>query len=486
MLAIGSSADAKPEFSVSQPAGQSWKHIVCDLDGDGLKDLVLISNFNLSIFYQDRKQGFAREPQQTYRLAMHPCIVWPAKLGRTSESLVLMTSDGINELIFTNRTSAPALEQIIQQQTLIPNTTEETNLASLSFLAQSGGDWPLLLLPASDGIHAWRHEKEWRQIQVISHSTETRLRPSLINPGYAISCALNLSIGDVNGDSRDDLIVRRNEGGRTNVYILYLQQTNGMFGPEPAMIHADKGEPHTWLCWADLNRDGRVDLIKSTWLNEPSFLPGVSSGKVMVRTYFADARGRIPSEPQRVFRKSDWTAALPVLDVDGDGYPDLVLGYSLLDTREGVRKQVAGQQLDFSLRFYFYHAGQGFPQEADCSADVVIHLDQSSLLLGWDRRQYFERCVQLTGDFNGDGKTDLLVRDRNDALSVYFFISREKGFSREQDLRFNCPEAIDGWEAVDLNADGVSDLIVKLGKEGGFRIFVSQNGKSQASNPKSQ
>jgi hypothetical protein len=214
-----------------------------------------------------------------------------------------------------------------------------------------------------------------------------------------------------------------------------------------------------------------VDLIKSTWLNEPSFLPGISSGKVIVRVFFADAQGRIPAEPQRLFRKSDWRAALPVLDVDGDGFPDLVLGYSLLDTREGARKQMTAQQLDFSLRFYFYHAGQGFPQEADCQADVVVHLDQSSLLLGWDRRQYFERYVGLAGDFNGDGKTDLLVRDRSDAISVYFFLSREKGFSAQPDLRFSCPEPADEWEALDLNNDGVSDLIVTV--QNGFRIFIS-------------
>jgi len=36
---------------------------------------------------------------------------------------------------------------------------------------------------------------------------------------------------------------------------------------------------------------------------------------------------------------------------------------------------------------------------------------------------------KVGGDFNGDGKTDLLVRDHSDAISVYFFVSREKGFS---------------------------------------------------------
>jgi hypothetical protein len=474
LIAMAWSADCKPEFTVSQPGGQSSKHIVCDLDGDRLKDLVLISNFNLSIYYQDSKQGFSREPQQTHRLARRACIIWPARLGATNDSLLVMTSDGIGQLQFTNRTSAPRYLPIIRQKTLIPEKTERKSVVCMSFSAQTGASFPLLLLPATDGIHVWRHEGEWHEVQVVSHSTESRLRPSLIDPGYSISSLLNLSIGDVNGDGRDDLIIRRTELGATNTFSLYLQETNGGFGPEPAMIYHDNRELHTWLCWADLNRDGHVDLIKSTWLNEPSFLPGISSGKVMVRTYFADAQGRIPAEPQRVFRKSDWTPALPVLDVDGDGFPDFVLGQSLLDTREGARKQITAQELDFSLRFHFYHAGQGFLPEADCQADVVVHLDQAALLLGWDRRQYFERYVALAGDFNGDGKTDLQVRDRSDAVSVYFFLSREKGFSKEPDLRFSCPEAIDEWEAVDLNNDGVSDLIIRLEKQGNLRVFISK------------
>src|SRR5207244_4403295 len=101
LVAIGFSVSAKPEFSVSQIGGKSLQHIICDLDGDGLKDLVVVSNFNLSIFFQDRKQGFSREPQQTYQLAARPCIVWPAKLGRSVESLLLMTSQGVTQLSFS-------------------------------------------------------------------------------------------------------------------------------------------------------------------------------------------------------------------------------------------------------------------------------------------------------------------------------------------------------------------------------------------------
>ena len=224
----------------------------------------------------------------------------------------------------------------------------------------------------------------------------------------------------------------------------------------------------------DLNHDGKVDLIKSTWLREPWFVPGVRSGKVVVGIYQANEHGQLPSDPQQVFRKNDWTAPLPVVDIDGDGFPDLVLGYSLFDTREGARKMMTAKQLDFDLKFHFYQRDVGFSKEPDCQRDLVIHLDRHSLQLSWDRRDAFERFINLDGDFNGDGKRDLLVRDHSDEVSVYFFISRESGFGREAGLRFHCSEPIQRLQTQDLNRDGVSDLIVELQKENGFRVFLSE------------
>jgi hypothetical protein len=465
-LLVCSPAQAKPKFIASEVAGPCQQWLICDLDGDGLKDLVLMDDTNLAIFYQDPKQGFTREPQQTFHLEPRPCVVWTAQLGKPAGSLLVMTSDGVTEFCFTNRTGPPARRQIIRQSTIIPEAVEGTNAICLPLSVGTGGDWPLLLVPAADGLQVWQHGDEWHLAQVIGQAIDARLWPSVANPGYTTALKFDLSVGDVNGDGREDLMVKRSYFNRTGIYSLYLQQTNGLFALEPALTYTNREEPHSWLCWADLNRDGKVDLIKSAWLDEPSFAPGVPSGKVLVSTCIADQHGRIPDEPQQVFRKNDYMMALPVVDVDGDGFLDLVLGYSHLDNRESLTKAISAKKIDFSLRFYFYRPGAGFPKEADCQRDVVIHPDQASDIYG--------RYVQLGGDFNGDGKKDLLVRDHNDEISVYFFVSREKGFSPEPDLQFSCPELIDEWQVADLNNDGVSDLIVKLAKQNGFRIFISQ------------
>jgi hypothetical protein len=492
-LSAGASAQLKPRFSASTLAGAGSELLLCDLDGDGRKDLVLMEDLALAIFYQDAQGSFPHEPQRVYHLEPRPCVVWTAKLGGPAESVLVMTSDGVSELSFAARTGPPTVRQIIHQPTFVPAEAEGTNAFVFPLSVQTGShspagplatnrpaavstgsDWPLLLVPTSSGLQVWQHREDWRQEQRLSDALDAELWPSVANPGYSTFLQVNLSVGDVNGDGREDVMVKRSPLGPTNFYRLYLQQTNGLLAQEPAMTYADKTEPFSWLCWADLNHDGRVDLLKSVWLNEPSFLPSIPSGKVLVNTYLADAQGRIPSAAHQVFRKNDWLAALPVVDVDGDGYLDLVLGYGRMDSREGVRKQITARQLDYTLRFFFYRPGVGFPNEADCQRNVVIRLDSAEFPLDWKLPQNFLRRVKVGGDFTGQGKPALLVRDRSEDISVYYFISRQQGFSTEPDLRFSCPEPIWEWQVADLNNDGISDLIVTLENQAGFRVFVSQ------------
>lgn len=466
-------AGARPRFNASEIQAGSSQFFLCDFDGDGLKDFVFLTGTSVSIFYQDAQRGFTREPQQTIHLDDRSAVVWPARLGRNAESLLVMAGDGVTELDFTGRTSPPSRRQIIREPTFIPEGLEETQIAYFPLLAKTDGDWPLLLVPVADGLEIWRHRDDWERAQVIADAFTTESGLFIGNPGYGKSTRFSLSAGDLNGDRRDDLVIRRSQRGtEMETYAIYLQQSGGEFAREPALVYTNRNDWRSWLCWIDLNHDGKVDLIKSTWLGLASFIPGVPSGKVVAGAYLADAGGKIPAEPQAVFRKDDWTPALPVVDLDGDGFPDVALGFAHFD-KEGLRRQVTAKQLEFNLKISFYRPGAGFPKTSDCQRDVVIHLDQPEMAFSWTRPEFFTRFVNLTGDFNGDGKKDLLVRDHSDHVSIYFFASRERGFNAEADLKFNCPEAIDWLEADDLNGDGVSDLFVKLQDRPVFRIYLS-------------
>ena len=69
---------------------------------------------------------------------------------------------------------------------------------------------------------------------------------------------------------------------------------------------------------------------------------------------------------------------------------------------------------------------------------------------------------------------DLLGRDRAEQVSVYPFLSRQAGFAREAGMSFDYAEPVESFLIEDLNADGVSDLVMKAKDKGAFRIFVSR------------
>ena len=171
-------ARAKPVFTASEIEGQGSEIIFCDLEGHHLKDAVLVDGLNLSIFYQDSKSGFSRQPQQQVLLDNHPSLVWPARLGRNAESLLVMTSEGVSELSFTGRTNPPARRQIIQQPTIIPDQLDETLVKHFPLSAETGTDWPLLLLPVAGGLEVWQHRDGWQRAQFIEHAVETHLWPA--------------------------------------------------------------------------------------------------------------------------------------------------------------------------------------------------------------------------------------------------------------------------------------------------------------------
>ena len=444
-----------------------------DFDGDGLDDIILINEPNLIFFFQDSKGGFATTPHLVYSLADKPSVIWPAKIGnKPGRNILVMNNDGVSKLAYVGKNTPPTSTKIISRQTIIPDKCENSPIIYFKFSAKSPTGYPLIFVPTEKELEIWKYENQWRHQSSLEGMPETSIWGPHKAAGYTKQYWLNMNIGDLNGDSLDDLVICKDNNGKT-LFNIYPQTKEGTFTLKPAQSYEDEWDWRTWVCLHDINKDGRVDVIKNTWLQEPWFIPGTYSGKVIVQIFMSDANGDIPDNSAYTFRKNDWISSMPIVDVDGDGFMDLVLGYGLFDSRDGVRKSLTAKKLDHNLRVHFYHS-EGYHQQPDCQKDITIHLSHFGMHLTWSRRHYLQTQISIDGDFDGDAERDLLVKDREDKASVYLFISRKKGFSNKANIHFNDIRSVEKFVTDDLNEDGISDLIVIGSRKDTIKVFLSK------------
>lgn len=468
---------AKPEFTSYNLKSKYEEVHFFDFSGDGLDDILLINEPNLVFFFQDSARGFSGEPDLVYWLGDKSSVIWPGKLGNNpGQNILVMTDDGVSKLTYVDKNTPPARSKIINQRTIIPEKCESSRVMFFTLSAKTAKGHPLIFVPTEKELKIWKYDKEWRYEYSLSGIPETRIWGPHKGAGYTRQYRLNMNIGDLNGDGLDDLIIYQDNNGKT-LFNIYHQAKEGTFAMKPSQSFEGEWDWQTWICLQDINKDGKVDVIKNKWLREPWFIPGTYSGKVLVQIFMSDAEGNIPEEAAFTFRKNDWISSMPIVDVDGDGFMDLVLGYGLFDTREGARKSLTAKKLDHNLRVHFYHS-KGFSQKPDCQKDITVHLGHFGMHLTWTRRHYLLTQICVDGDFDGDGENDLLVREQKDKASVYLFISRKKGFSNKANIHFNGVRGVGQFIADDLNEDGISDLIVIGSRKDSLKVFLSKGGFS--------
>jgi len=447
--------------------------LTCDLDGNGLDDITLIVKERLIVHLHRAGEGVSPAPNAEYVCSDGPAVVWPARL-RPAQGvcLLVMTAHGVSALTYASGQFAKT--PLIDGRTILPDQAprEGPPIVVGKLSAGTRERQTTIFVPTNEGLELWREQEgRWCKTQVLKAVDSTA--ELACNGTYLERAEINLSIGDWNADGWEDLMTRCVVPGQDKaIFRLYPQTPDGTFGPEPRGQLQTANDPYTWFGFADLDRDGQVDLLKGVWTKEPSFLPGTYSGRVVVMVERPLAAGGDRESARQYFRKSDWCPSVPVVDVDGDGLLDLVLGTALLSVREDVRKALLSFGFDHNLKIYFNRKEGGYPRKPDCQKDVVIRFDTSSVPLSWTRKDYLDRLMTLDGDFNGDGKRDLLIRDRFREASVYFFKSRQAGFSQQADVTFPA-EHVERFTVTDLNRDGISDLLVAQTSPRLLRIFLS-------------
>jgi FG-GAP-like repeat/Abnormal spindle-like microcephaly-assoc'd, ASPM-SPD-2-Hydin len=270
--------------------------------------------------------------------------------------------------------------------------------------------------------------------------------PAVFQAGFSGGGYHSIVVGDFNGDGKPDVAELGGEGNGGGASIL-LGKGDGTFGPAVGTPSCGcSGEFYSWLDSASFRANGVIDLL--ILAND-----GVQAGpppRVIVQ--YGNGDGTFGGESQIYAANAGDPYFFPmgaaIGDVNGDGKPDIVV--LSLDAANGDRVYV------------FVNNGSG-----GFDAPNIINL-------GAVTGNGNDRAVAI-GDFNGDGKPDLVVHtvDPSNIEHIWFVAGHGDGTFAAPVDRGSYGDATQGiarYFAADMNGDGRLDLV---GLGFGHGVYVS-------------
>jgi|SRR5882672_5202402 len=441
--------------------GPSTDHIEAkDLNGDGRLDLVIQNGRDLQVFLQ-ANGTYTAKPQQVLRLDASVFLWTFASLdGQKFPTIFTAGSRAVQAIPFDGTAFGPARDLVVHPSMFEGVVTDGHAPLYTEFAPDLDRDGRSeVLLFQDDEIFVMKQLAggEFRCLQKLPVPTSVATTVPWA-PHQKLMQTIGvplLSFGDTDGNGRLDIAYYKEE----SIGVFKQQADGGFLAADSKDLTADKKKPRKTRYFqfdvppkvADFNGDGLLDVA----LIYPS--------KGRVHVYYGRAGRTDWKEPDQVMLVADgWSTGIHLEDLSGRGKLDLIMGVvRKLGISEGLQVFLSGK-VDLELHIYPMGADGRFTkdpvQELKFPIPFSFHVTRESASLDLVFRPNFR------GDFNKDGLRDMLVRVDERTLKIYPGVKdRAIADAPTGTVAMNPPEGVSTTEpfVMDLNGDGVSDLILK-------------------------
>jgi hypothetical protein len=451
-----------PQYdTITLETGTRTDHIEAkDLDGDGKLDLLIQNGRDLQIFLQ--KNG-TYDPKPNLVLRLDPTVfLWTfGKLdGHKLPTIFTAGSRGIQAIPFDG-TAFGAVRDLVIHPSVFEGTCAESHAPLFCEFApdldRDGRSEVLLFRPEEMFVMKQFPGGDFRCLEklpipmnvatIVPWGPHQKLTETIAVP--------LLSFGDTDGDGRTDIAYYKEEA-----IGIFRQQADGLFHSlESRDLSADKkGDRRGRFLQfdvpprvADFNGDGLLDVA----------IVYPSRGRIQI--YYGRPGRTDWSQPDQIMNVADgWSSGVYLEDLSGSGKLDLVMGVvRKIGITEGIQIFLSGK-VDIELHIYKMQDDGRFSkdpvQELTFAIPYSFHVTRDSASLDLVFRPTFK------GNFSKHGLKDMLVRVDEKTLQIYPGV-KDRVIQAEPSgkILMSPPEGVSTTETfvMDLNGDGVSDLLLK-------------------------
>ncbi|MER5931555.1 FG-GAP-like repeat-containing protein [Streptomyces sp. NPDC002054] len=261
--------------------------------------------------------------------------------------------------------------------------------------------------------------------------------------------------GDFNGDGRDDMATVYDHGNQTTALYSLLARPDGGFTEPVLGFNSGNGHfsyAHSQWVTGDFNGDGRDDLAA---------LYGYDNGSNGMFTFLGNADGTFTELPRSAYvAAGNWEAKkgrITAGDYDGDGRDDVAMFYDQGSGATGAHTFLSNPDGTFKASFASWRSANN----------------------AWN----WSLSKQVSGDFNGDGRDDILsVYSSPTAVTAYTLLGKVGGgFANPVASWTRAPAnwnfAKSRFTSGDYNGDGRADLGVQYDYDNGSAGLFTMLGK---------